>query len=65
MDFVSGEILTKDGFESGYIAFEKSKIVDYLRQVYNIEFVVSGEDIGGSLDELRQARDGYKKTSRR
>ena len=28
MDFVSGEILTKDGFESGYIAFEKSKIVE-------------------------------------
>ena len=28
MDFVSGEILTKDGFESGYIAFEKRKIVE-------------------------------------
>jgi len=28
MDFVSGEILTKNGFESGYIAFEKNRIVE-------------------------------------
>ena len=28
MDFVSGEILTDDGFKSGYIAFEKGKIVE-------------------------------------
>ena len=28
MEFVSGEILTKDGFESGYLAFEKRKIVE-------------------------------------
>ena len=28
MDFVSGEILTKNGFEKGFIAFEKGKIVE-------------------------------------
>ena len=28
MDFVSGEILTDDGFKSGYFAFEKGKIVE-------------------------------------
>ena len=28
MDFVSGEILTDDGFKSGYIAFEKGKIIE-------------------------------------
>ncbi len=28
MDFVSGEILTEDGLKSGYIAFEKGKIIE-------------------------------------
>ena len=28
MDFVSGEILTDIGFKSGYIGFEKEKIVE-------------------------------------
>ena len=28
MDFVSGEILTENGFKNGYIAFEKGKIVE-------------------------------------
>ncbi len=28
MDFVSGEILTKNGFKNGYIAFERGKIVE-------------------------------------
>jgi len=28
MDYVSGEILTKDGFTRGYLAFNKKKIVE-------------------------------------
>jgi len=28
MDYVSGEILTVDGFKKGYIAFGKNKIVE-------------------------------------
>ena len=28
MDYVSGEILTKDGLKNGYLAFEKNKIVE-------------------------------------
>ncbi len=27
MEFVSGEILTIDGFQKGYISFEKNKII--------------------------------------